>query len=81
MAEIREMTCPRELVQKMKVMSPRLRNVSVFYSGSEGTTPDSWDYRLKYHSPFAGRRILRLLEQTQAQNVAVSWVTRWRRSL
>jgi hypothetical protein len=73
MAEIREMTSPRELVNKLKGLSPKLKNVSVFYSGSEGTTSEDWDYRLKYHSPFAARRILRVLEQAQAQNVAVSW--------
>jgi DNA-binding transcriptional regulator LsrR (DeoR family) len=73
MAEIREITCPRELVDRLKGLSSGLRNVSVFYSGSLGTAPEDWDYRLKYHSPFAARRILRLLEQAQARNVGVSW--------
>jgi DNA-binding transcriptional regulator LsrR (DeoR family) len=73
MAEIREITCPRELVNNLKEQSPGLRNVSVFYSGSLATGPHDWDYRLKYHSPFAARRILRILEQAQAKNVAISW--------
>ena len=37
MAEIREMTCPRNLVENLQCLSPILRSVSVFYSGSQGT--------------------------------------------
>ena len=71
MTEIREMTCRRGLEDKLKGLSPRLRSVSVFYSGSQGTRPEDWDIRLKYHSAFAARKVVRLLEQSQ--NVGVAW--------
>ena len=65
------MTCRRDLEESLKELCPPLKNVAVYSSGSDETTPEKWETRLNHHAHLASRRIHGLLRD--AENVVIGW--------
>jgi len=61
------------LAPALKTLAPAntLKHLWIFYSGQEGTTPESWDTRLAHWAPLAARCVLALLER--AEIVGLGW--------